>query len=150
VRSFLKKSIIIQLTKKSRAFMKSRGLSPSTRKTQHCLVRISCHWKEKPGMSVDATVCTCAYSPRHEDVWGSERITPSILNYDIKWARVWASRCGCFIPGIHFIGGWVGFRVGMDVVTKYSCCWESNLGCAARSQSLYWLNTSLCLLSYFI
>jgi hypothetical protein len=45
-------------------------------------------------------------------------------------------------PGTHWIGGWVGPRVGLDAVEKRKILhsWESNPGRAACSPSLYRLS----------
>jgi hypothetical protein len=43
-------------------------------------------------------------------------------------------------PGIHWIGGWVGPRVGLDAGArrKILCpCWGSNPSRPVRSQTLY-------------
>jgi hypothetical protein len=52
--------------------------------------------------------------------------------------------CPRKVPSTHWIRGWVGPRVGLDAVKKIKIlrCWESNLGRAARSPSLYQLLSS--------
>jgi hypothetical protein len=57
----------------------------------------------------------------------------------------WSASCPCNftpgerVPGTQWLGGWVDPRVGLDAVEKIKILhwWESNLGCLARSPSLY-------------
>jgi hypothetical protein len=66
--------------------------------------------------------------------WGSIGIAPRILNLGIRWRWVVISLPGRFTlreraPGIHWIGGWVSPRAGLDAVVKRkmsSPCWDLN------------------------
>jgi hypothetical protein len=45
--------------------------------------------------------------------------------------------------GIHWIGGWVGVRTGLDTQARgkiFCPCWRSNSTRAVCSQTLYWLS----------
>jgi hypothetical protein len=50
-----------------------------------------------------------------------------------------ASRLGCFASGTHWVGGWVGFRTGLDDVPLPGLEFRP-LGLPARSHSLYRLS----------
>jgi hypothetical protein len=46
-------------------------------------------------------------------------------------------------PGTHWIGGWVGFRAGLDTEATgiiLCLCWGSNPGRSVCSQTMYWLS----------
>jgi hypothetical protein len=56
-------------------------------------------------------------------VWGSGGINPPLLTSALDGSE-WSDLCpGHFTPGINWIGGWVGFRVGLDALEerKISC-----------------------------
>jgi hypothetical protein len=58
-------------------------------------------------------------APRHEGVLGSGGIAPRILNLSARWRCLVSFTPGGFTPrertpGTHWIGGWVGPRVGLD------------------------------------
>jgi hypothetical protein len=80
--------------------------------------------------------------------WGSGSIAPPFLTSALDGGE-WLASCLCrFTPGegacgTHWIGGWVGPRVGLDTVEKRKIlhCQELNLGHPASS---LWL----CQLSY--
>jgi hypothetical protein len=78
---------------------------------------------------------------------GSGGISPPFLTSVLDGGEWWASRpCrskpGERAPDTHWIGGWVGPRVGLDAVGKRKIlhCWEANPGRPARSPSLYRLS----------
>jgi hypothetical protein len=54
----------------------------------------------------------------HEDVWWSLGIAPYVLNLDTGWSEWSASSCIRFILGTHWVGGSVGYRVGLDTAAK--------------------------------
>jgi hypothetical protein len=66
---------------------------------------------------------------------GSRGTTPPFLTLALDVGE-WSASCpGYFIPGDHWIGGWVGPRVSLDAVEKrkISCpYWELNPGCPAH------------------
>jgi hypothetical protein len=71
-------------------------------------------------------------SPHHEGVWGSGGIVQFFLDLGSKWR--WVVR---FTPrplyprgknpGIHWIGGWVGPRAGLDAGANNGTMWIVNL-----------------------
>jgi hypothetical protein len=80
----------------------------------------------------------------HEDLWGSGGIAPPFMSLALDRDDVSASRAYSFTtrertPGIHWIGGWVDPRVGLDVLVKRKIlhCRELNLGHLTHSPSLY-------------
>jgi hypothetical protein len=78
-----------------------------------------CHIKLK------LSLCLTNYALLHEGVWGSGCIDPHFLDLGISWE--WSvSRRGCFTtgkraPGIHWIGGWVDSKAGLNNVEKKIC-----------------------------
>jgi hypothetical protein len=62
--------------------------------------------------------------------------------------REWSDSCPCCstpregAPSSYWIVGWLGLRAGLHTVEKRKIlhCWKSNLGCPARSPSLYRLS----------
>jgi hypothetical protein len=78
-------------------------------------------------------LCLTNYALRHEDVLGSGCIGPHILGFGASWRWVvsFTSQPLCTtvkgppppLTGIHWIGGWVGPRVGLDDSDgKYLAC----------------------------
>jgi hypothetical protein len=49
---------------------------------------------------------------------GEWRYSPNILNLVTNGDEWLASRPGCFTPGTHWIGGWVGPRANLDAVEE--------------------------------
>jgi hypothetical protein len=74
--------------------------------------------------------------------WGSGEIDPLFWTSALDGGEWSAFRHGRFTPGIHWIGGWVGPRAGLDAVEmrKIVQYRESNRGHQARSPSLYRLS----------
>jgi len=72
--------------------------------------------------------------------WRNGGIAPRILRWVLDGGECSASRTGRFIPGekihgIHWLGGWVGPRTGLDAVAKKnipSQYRESNPDCSAQ------------------
>jgi hypothetical protein len=63
--------------------------------------------------------CLIRWAARHEDIRGSGGIAPPFLTPAIDWGEWSASRPCRFTPterapGTHWIGGWVGHRIGLD------------------------------------
>jgi hypothetical protein len=80
-------------------------------------------------------------APRHEDVWRSGSIAPSVHKFGTRRTWVvsftpWQLYRQGNNPGIHWIGGWVGPRAGLDAMEKGKnpCpCRESNPSRPVRS-----------------
>jgi hypothetical protein len=58
---------------------------------------------------------------RHEDVWGSGGINPFFLTSALnggEWSASLSARfnAGKTAPHIHWIGGWVGLKAGLDAL----------------------------------
>jgi hypothetical protein len=76
-----------------------------------------------------------------EDESGSGSIAPLILNLNTRWRWVVNFTLRPLYPrrknpGTHWIGSWVGLRVGLDAVANKGnpcTCRESNPGCSAHS-----------------
>jgi hypothetical protein len=69
------------------------------------------------------SLCLTNYALRHEDAWWSRYIDPHFLGLgaSLRWVISFMPlplyrRGKC--PGIHWIGGWVGPRAGLDDVEK--------------------------------
>jgi hypothetical protein len=80
----------------------------------------------------------------HDDLWRNGGIAPPYLTSVLDWREWSVSRSSRFnlgkrVPGIHWIGGWVEPRAGLDDMEKRKIFhWrESNLGRPAHSPSLY-------------
>jgi hypothetical protein len=56
--------------------------------------------------------------PVHEGVWGSRCIDPHFLDLGTSWGEWSASRPAERDPDIHWTGGWVGPRAGLDDLEK--------------------------------
>jgi hypothetical protein len=101
-------------------------------------------------------------APRQEGVMGLKVQFHSFLDLGTDGGEWSASRSGHFIPrervpGIHWIGGWVGSRAGLDVVMKrniLSPCRESNprtpIVQPVPSRYTDWVITALVILYYII
>jgi hypothetical protein len=115
-------------------------LSDYTESAVHCrfwhFVRIVKLKKVTMSLCLIKTLC-------HEDIWGRGGIAPLFLTSA-------ASRPGLFTPGerfsgTHWIGDWVGLRLGLNAVErKILHCRESNQGRPVRSPSLYRLSYRDC------
>jgi hypothetical protein len=65
------------------------------------------------------SLCLTNSALRYEGVWGSECIYIHIFLTSALTGGEWsASRPGCFIPGTHWIGWWVGPGAGLDDAEK--------------------------------
>jgi hypothetical protein len=75
--------------------------------------------------------------------WGSRGIAPPFLTSALDGGEWLASCLGRFIPGNHWIGGWVDPRSGLDVVEKRKSLPlpGTELGRPALNPSLYRLQT---------
>jgi hypothetical protein len=62
----------------------------------------------------------------HEDIWRSEGAAPPLLNSALVGSEWSAPRPCHFTPGTHLIGGWVGFRAGLDVMKRQISCPTGN------------------------
>jgi hypothetical protein len=95
----------------------------------HKIGNLSC----QVGYKVKVNLSLCFnWAPSLKAYFGSEGITPRILDLGNKWKSVisFTSRTTRKrAPRTHWIGGWVGPRAGLDVVVKRktpSTCWDSN------------------------
>jgi hypothetical protein len=98
-------------------------------------------WTEKVEGKV---VRVLNYAPRHEDVWGSVGVAPPFLTSALDVGEWSGTRPSRFTPGMHWIGGCVGPRAGLDVEKKKKNsyhCRESNPGRPTSSPLLYRLNS---------
>jgi hypothetical protein len=81
----------------------------------------TCEWNETANHVCLVKVKLSLYLPNwalhYEGLWGSGCIDPSFLHLGTSW-RWSASRPGRFIPGIHWIVGWVDPRTGLDDVER--------------------------------
>jgi hypothetical protein len=64
-------------------------------------------------------MCLINSVARHENVHGTKFIGPLFLTSALDGGEWSSSRPGCFTPGertagVHWIGGWVGPRAGLD------------------------------------
>jgi hypothetical protein len=71
--------------------------------------------------NVTVSLCLINSPPRHEGVRDNESITRPLLTSALDGVEWSASRHGRFTPGeksprTHWIGGWVGPRIGLDAV----------------------------------
>jgi hypothetical protein len=102
-------------------------------------------------ISTKLSLCLTNSALCHEDVWGAVCIDPRILDIDISWSWVSSFTPRPLYPrekGIHWIGGWVNLRTGMDKVERRKILPLPGLelrplGRPAPSQPLYWLRYSL-------
>jgi hypothetical protein len=95
------------------------------------------------------SLCLINSALRHEGVLGSRYIDPNFLELGTGWKIVVSFTPRPFYPqgrspGTHWIGGWVGFRDGLDDVEKRRFLTLPGiklrpLGRPARIQSLYTL-----------
>jgi hypothetical protein len=99
-------------------------------------------------VKVPLSMCLISYALCHEDIWRSGRIAPPLLTSALDGGEWLTFRLCRFNPteiahGTHWIGGWVGPTVDLDVVEerKILHCWESNSDSPVRRRSL-------CRLSY--
>jgi hypothetical protein len=97
---------------------------------------------------VKLSLCLINYASRHEDLWGSVGIAPPLLT-----PALYGANGQLHVPAalplkerasvIYWVGGWLGFRAGMDAMEKkkISCpCRESIPDHPAHSLSLYRLS----------
>jgi hypothetical protein len=63
------------------------------------------------------------YAPRQEDVLENGDIVPPFLTSALDGGEWSASHLGCFSPGTHCVGGWMGPRAGPDVAEKRKISW---------------------------
>jgi hypothetical protein len=68
-----------------------------------------------------------SYAQRHEDIWGSGYIAPPFLTSELNGGEWSILRPGRFTlgeraSGTHWIGGWVGPRVGLITSNAHLMC----------------------------
>jgi hypothetical protein len=62
-------------------------------------------------------------APHHKYIWGSGGIAHAVLTSAVDGGE-WSVSCRDYltprerVPGTHWIGGWVGPRVGLDALEK--------------------------------
>jgi hypothetical protein len=91
------------------------------------------------GKKVKMSLCLISLALCHEDVQGSGGIAPLSLT-SAPNETAWSATRPCrFVPRGHWIGGWVGPRVGLEAVEtrELSYCRKSNPGCPARKDGIY-------------
>jgi hypothetical protein len=77
--------------------------------------------KRQKKKKVNLSVCLISKTLCHEDVWGSGGIPPPFITSALLGGEWSASRPYRFrerAPDIHWIGGWVGSRAGLDAAKK--------------------------------
>jgi hypothetical protein len=75
-------------------------------------------------ISIKLPLCLIDSAPRHEDIWGSGGIAPTLTS-ELKGDERSASRPGRFTsgdiaPGTHWRGGRVGHRAGLDAMKGFA------------------------------
>jgi hypothetical protein len=93
---------------------------------------------------------------RYEDVWVRVGIGPRILNLSTRWTALRPCRFtpGEILSGTHWIGGWMGPRIDLDVMAKKGipCPWRESNSCLSACELLisdsFWRFALLMVINY--